>query len=292
MKRKLLIFLLCISLLSAMSVTAFADMGPKPSVHVNLKNLPEGPVYGTLVSADRSTGPSSAWDRDPAHARVKPGEPEYDVWKAFMDYQDGQDPDGYWFLQEWWDCSDGDFAWTYYPPSDFKILLYFPESGAFLSSGICQRYAFDSYFDATPENGVLTVKRSYQTRILPELWGLLCRMVLTVAVELLIGLLFWPWEKDVFRLLIVVNVLTQLLLNLALNVYAYFNGTFILIYGLVYFLLEVAVMVIETLAYNKRMPDAIGDEIPMGKALGYSMVANLCSFALGLVLVRQMPWMF
>ena len=95
-----------------------------------------------------------------------------------------------------------------------------------------------------------------------------------------------------FRLLIVVNVLTQLLLNLALNVYAYFNGTFILIYGLVYFLLEVAVMVIETRAYNKWMPDAIGGEIPMGKALGYSMVANLCSFALGLVLVRQMPWMF
>ena len=136
------------------------------------------------------------------------------------------------------------------------------------------------------------MKRSYQTRILPELWGLLCRMVLTVAVELLIGLLFWPWEKDVFRLLIVVNILTQLLLNLALNVYAYFNGTFILIYGLVYFLLEVAVMVIETRAYNKRMPDAIGGQIPMGKALGYSMVANLCSFVLGLVLVRQMPWMF
>ena len=165
MKRKLLVFLLCAALLCAMSVTVFADMGPKPSVRVTLKNLPEGPVYGTLVSAARSTGPASAWDGDPAHARVKPGEPEYDIWKAFMEYQDGQDPDGYWFLQEWWDCSDGDFAWTYYPPSDFKILLYFPESGAFLSSGICQRYAFDSYFDATPENGVLTVKRSYQTRI-------------------------------------------------------------------------------------------------------------------------------
>lgn len=291
MKRKLLVCLMCAALLAAMSVTVFADMGPKPSVRVTFENLPAGPVYGTLLSADRSTGPSSAWDRDPARARVKPGEPEYEIWKAFVDYQDGQDPDGYWFLQEWWDCSNGQLNWTYYPPSDFKILLYFPESGTFAASPVCQRYAFDSYFNAILENGALTAKVNHQIQ-LTEVWGLLCRMVLTVAVELLIGLLFWPWEKDVFRLLIVVNLLTQLLLNLALNVYAYFHGTFILTYGLVYFLLEVAVMVIETRAYNKRMPDALGGPIPMGKALGYSMVANIASFALGLGLVRQMPWMF
>ena len=288
MKRKLLIFLLCAALLAAMSVTAFADMGPKPSVRVNLKNLPEGPVFGTLLSADRSTGPSSAWDGG-GYAASHPGDEDYAIWKAFVDYQD---PDGYWFLQEWWDCSDGQFAWTYYPPSDFKILLYFPESGEFVSSPVCQRYAFDSYFDATVENGALTVKKSYHTQILPELWGLLCRMAITIAVELIIGLLFWPWKKDVFRLLIWVNILTQLVLNLALNVYAHFRGTFIITYGLVYFLLEIAVMVIETRAYNKHMPDAVGGEIPMGKALGYSMVANLASFVLGLVLVRQMPWMF
>ena len=117
-------------------------------------------------------------------------------------------------------------------------------------------------------------------------------MALTVAVELLIGLLFWPWEKDVFRLLIWVNIFTQLLLNLALNVYANFHGTGLFSLAPFYFLLEIGVMVIETWAYNKRMPEAVGCEIPKGKALGYSMVANIASFALGLVLVRQMPWMF
>lgn len=194
-------------------------------------------------------------------------------------------------LQEWWDCSDGQFAWTYYPPSDFKILLYFPESGEFVSSPVCQRYAFDSYFDATVENGALTAKVNHQIQ-LTEVWGLLCRMAITIAVELIIGLLFWPRKKDVFRLLIWVNILTQLLLNLALNVYVHFHGTFLFTLAPIYFLLEIAVMVIETRAYNKHMPDAVGGEIPMGKALGYSMVANLASFVLGLVLVRQMPWMF
>ncbi|MBQ8670486.1 MAG: hypothetical protein IJ508_04500, partial [Oscillospiraceae bacterium] len=201
------------------------------------------------------------------------------------------DPDGYYFLQWFWDCSEGQLDWTYYPPSDFKILLYFPESGTYLSSGICQRYAFDSYFNATLENGVLTAKVNHQIQ-LTEVWGLLCRMALTVAVELLIGLLFWPWEKDVFRLLIAVNILTQLLLNLALNVYVHFHGTFLFTLVPIYFLLEIAVMVIETWIYRKRMPEAVGCELPMGKALGYSMIANIASFALGLVLVRQMPWMF
>lgn len=288
MKRKVLAFLLCAALLCAMSVTVFADMGPKPSVRVTFQNLPEEPVYGTLLSKTSSTGPASAWDGDPEHAYIQPGAEDSSVWQAFVDYQD---PDGYYFLQWYWDCAAEPLEWTYYPPSDFKILLYFPESGTFASSQICQRYAFDSYFNATLKNGVLTAKVNNQIQ-LTEVWGLLCRMALTVAVELLIGLLFWPWEKDVFRLLIWVNIFTQLLLNLALNVYANFHGTGLFSLAPFYFLLEIAVMVIETWAYNKRMPDAVGGEIPMGKALGYSMVANIASFALGLVLVRQMPWMF
>ena len=288
MKRKLLVFLLFVALLCAMSVTVFADMGPKPSVRVTFKNLPEGPVYGTLLSKTSSTGPASAWDGDPEHAYIQPGAEDSSVWQAFVDYQD---PDGYYFLQWYWDCAAEPLEWTYYPPSDFKILLYFPESGTFASSQICQRHAFDSYFNATLKNGVLTAKVNNQVQ-LTEVWGLLCRMAITVAVELLIGLLFWPWEKDVFRLLIWVNIFTQLLLNLALNVYANFHGTGLFSLAPFYFLLEVAVMAIETRAYNKRMPDAVGGEIPMGKALGYSMVANIASFALGLVLVRQMPWMF
>ena len=288
MKRKLLAFLLCAALLCAMSVTVFADMGPKPSVRVTFQNLPEGPVYGTLLSKTSSTGPASAWDGDPEHAYIQPGAEDSSVWQAFVDYED---PDGYYFLQWYWDCAAEPLEWTYYPPSDFKILLYFPESGTFASSQICQRYAFDSYFNATLKNGVLTAKVNNQVQ-LTEVWGLLCRMALTVAVELLIGLLFWPWEKDVFRLLIWVNIFTQLLLNLALNVYANFHGTGLFSLAPFYFLLEIAVMVIETWAYSKQMPDAVGGKIPLGKALGYSMVANIASFALGLVLVRQMPWMF
>ena len=39
-----------------------------------------------------------------------------------------------------------ELAWTYYPPGDFKILLYYPETETFVSSGIYARYAFDTYY--------------------------------------------------------------------------------------------------------------------------------------------------
>ena len=76
------------------------------------------------------------------HARYEEGEEE--IWQAFVDYQD---PDGFYFLQEIWDCSEaGLLDWTYYPPGTFKILLYFPDSGQFWTSPVYERYAFDSYF--------------------------------------------------------------------------------------------------------------------------------------------------
>ena len=193
------------ALLCAMSVTVFADMGPKPSVRVTFKNLPEGPVYGTLLSKTSSTGPASAWDGDPEHAYIQPGAEDSSVWQAFVDYQD---PDGYYFLQWYWDCAAEPLEWTYYPPSDFKILLYFPESGTFASSQICQRHAFDSYFNATLKNGVLTAKLNNQVQ-LTEVWGLLCRMAITVAVELLIGLLIWCLFRFVPALQFITTVITM-----------------------------------------------------------------------------------
>ena len=78
----ILAFTLCFLL----SVGAFADTGPKPSVHVKLQNLPEGPVYGTLLSKSESTGPAS-YDPD-----YEPQEwdsvQDIAVWRAFQGYED------------------------------------------------------------------------------------------------------------------------------------------------------------------------------------------------------------
>ena len=59
----LILSFLCISM------TVRADMGPKPSVQITFKGLGDELCYGTLLSKDISTGPSTAWDGTEEDAR-------------------------------------------------------------------------------------------------------------------------------------------------------------------------------------------------------------------------------
>ena len=46
-----------------------------------------------------------------------------------------KDEDGYYFLQFFEDCTEtSKFTWGYYPPTKFKILIYFPEHDSFVVS--------------------------------------------------------------------------------------------------------------------------------------------------------------
>ena len=126
--------------------------------------------------------------------------------------------DGYFFLQEWWNCSEtNQLNWTYYPPSPFKILLYFPETDFFYVSPIYERYAFDSYYTVDlsdyTEDGI-SAEESYDYTW--EGISLGARILLTILLELLIALPFGYREKKVLGFLAIVNIITQILLNVAL----------------------------------------------------------------------------
>ena len=123
MKRKLFAFLMSIILVMSFPFTASADIGPKPSVRIQFTGIEGETYYGTLLSERKSTGPATAWDGYEEYRDWKP-ENEKLIWEKFIAYEDA---DGYYFLQEWWDCSEtNQLNWTYYPPNPFKILLYFP----------------------------------------------------------------------------------------------------------------------------------------------------------------------
>ncbi len=287
MKRKLLTVSLVFCLLLSLSVSVYADMGPKPSVRVSFSGLPEGTVYGTLLSKYESYGPHHKpdWSWQDGYYSVQHGDDP--IWQAFAAYDD---VDGYYFLQEWWDCTDHPLEWTYYAPEPFKVLLYFPASGEYLVSAVHERYAYDSYYTAEVQGDMLVLQKSYQWG--GELLGLLTRMVLTIAVELLVALLFGYHDRDTLLLFTKINVLTQLVLNVVLNLYAYFNGLSPWIFIPLYALLEILVVVAEAALYNHYLPLVTSEDQPRGKALGYAIVANLLSFVLGVFLVRTMPQMF
>lgn len=192
MKRKSTALLFCFLMICLLfPIDASADTGPKPSIVIQFKNMGDELCYGTLLSKDKTTGPYSAWDgseKDMPDAVYT----DMDIWRAFVDYEDA---DGYYFLQKTFPCSeDNAIEWTYLPPSPFKILLYYPRTNTFISSGIYEKYAFDSYFsvdmngiDIANVTPVLIAEESYSYA--RELFSLSVRIVVTILLEVCVAFL-------------------------------------------------------------------------------------------------------
>lgn len=289
MKRKLsqlIIVFLCMVMLFPIGVNA--DTGPKPSVRIKFENMGDELCYGTLLAKEESTGPASAWDGKEENINLS--FVDRDIWEAFVNYEDS---DGYYFLQWAWIVSDTkELSWTYYPPNEFKVLLYYPETNTFMVSDVCKRYAFDTYYTVDMDgieigsikydenlssNQRLETFKSYEFK--NEVKALGCRMLITVVVEVLIGLLFKFRNKELLYILFI-NVITQIILNVLLNIYTGFG------YYFVYLSLELLVFVIEAIFYCLMFKKK------KWHCVLYSVVANVSSFVIGLYLANLFPGFF
>ena len=283
---------------TALPITAKADIGPKPSVRIQFKNMGNDLCYGTLLSREKHAGPARVWDGTARNGQLY--DLDRSIWKAFVDYKD---PDGYYFLQRGWTLSEtGEIAWTYYPPENFKILLYYPETETFVSSGSYERYAFDTYYTVDMEdfrigsveynedlstNERINAYRSYNYR--KELLSLAVRILLTIAIEMAVALLFGFQQKKQLQILALVNITTQLLLNLLLNIIHYNAGPLIFIISYVFF--EVIVFALEAGLYCKLLKKVSEKEENWYYIL-YSFVANSASFWVGYYLATVLPGIF
>lgn len=292
-KKIILLFLGTIVLTGMIPMYAHADMGPKPSVVIEIEGLKDEVYYGTLLSERSSNGPLDVMnDSDLAS---KQDDEKYEVWKAFVEYED---EDGFYFLPNINLCEGTDsFCWSYYPPSPFKILLFFPEYDSFVISEIYEEYAFDSYYkvdldgidikNATSDI-VVTATKSYKYG--KEMVSLLVRIVLTILIELGIARLVGYREKKQFRFLILVNVITQVLLNIRLNMIGYHNGSLAL--AIHYVKLELLIFAIEAFLYATVLPVFSEKKARKNRAVIYAFVANLISFIVGMFLAMMLPAIF
>lgn len=294
---------------------AHADMGPKPSVTVDFENLPDERCYGTLLSAYANYGPHAAydgqsnWQNDYFIEHLS--EEEVAIWRKLVDYKDS---DGYYFLQVFSQCRNGKdngIYWGYYPPSPFKILLYFPERDTFVSSGIYERYAFHSYYsvnisgddiDVTATTPQITAKRSYDYTW--EIFALIFRIIATILAELGVAWLFKLRKKHQILTILIVNIITQIALNVSLYLINYINGGLLLFF--IYIPCELAVFVIEAIAYAFILPryedpntrriyrseETKAIAPTNGYVVLYAFCANAISFVVGFVLSLIMPGMF
>lgn len=287
MKRKLsqLIFVfLC--MITMFPVGISGDTGPKPSVRIQFKNMGDELCYGTLLSKEESTGPARAWDG--SEEDINLNFVDRDIWEAFVNYEDS---DGYYFLQWAWKVNDTkELSWTYYPPNEFKVLLYYPESNTFVVSDVCKRYAFDTYYTVDMDGQKMTsveydkslsgdsrlnVFKSYDLK--NEIVGLIGRMAITVVIEMVIGLLFGFRKKELLYILLI-NIITQILLNVLLNVLPFDY--------LYYLLLEILVLVVEGVFY------CLVFKKKKWYCLLYALTANVSSFVIGFFLANLFPGLF
>lgn len=290
--RRFFAIVLCTCLLFAvLPTTARADMGPKPSVVVTFTGLEYEIYYATLLSKSESTGPHSVVAPEEAAAYQGDSPEERAAFQKFAAYQD---PDGYYFLGFIQDCSaSNQIRWGYYPPSEFKILLYFPAQDSLeVSQSTYGTYAFDSYYRADlsdlSQSGTFSAVRSYDHT--GELLSLLARIVLTIALELLLALPFGYRAKKQLLLIGLVNLVTQVVLNVALNLIRFQYGPWAFL-GY-YFVLELLVFVVETVVYVLCLSRFSDKPAPYWKAVAYALVANVASFVAGLCLAAAMPGIF
>ena len=285
-QKKIWAFLICIIMaVSMLPLFASADIGPKPSVSVTIEGAAGERYFATLLSERKSTGPASAYDG--SYARYTADDEEYDIWETFVAYEDS---DGYYFLQEFWDCTGkNSFRWGYYPPDPFKILLYFPEQDVFVSTGIYERYAFDTYYQVSLEDfEVVSVEKNYDYTL--EVVNLMARILITILVELLLALLFGLRSKRQLALLTGINVSTQIILNVSLNIINYNKGYFAFVFY--YILLELLVLTIEAVVYGAVFRREKYGTVSKTRAIAYAFVANAVSFGAGLWIAQQVPGIF
>lgn len=181
--------------------------------------------------------------------------------------------------------------WTYYPPTPFKILLYFPETDSFYVSDIYERYAFDSYFSVDLSEyatSPITARQSYDYTW--EVISLVARIVLTIALELAIALLFGYREKKALGFLAIVNVITQVVLNVALNIINYRSGS--MGFTFAFICMEILVFAIEAITYKAVLHRYSEKEKVNRRGVTYALVANTASFAIGLWLAHLIPGIF
>ena len=295
--KKIYRIFICFTLFLAffsMPLTANADTGPKPSVVVNFDGIDDQVYYATLLSERESTGPWSL------------GNDYYDYMgdeSVFWKFSEYEDSDGYYFLSFMDDCSEDDtLDWGYYPPEKFKILVYFPETDQFVcSEGVCERYAFDSYFTAkiSGENVsadmddvssdastlAMSVQQSYDYS--QETISLIARVIITIAIEIVIALLFGYRNKKSLQIIVITNIITQIVLNVLLNLINYYGGHALFILNYVW--MEIVVFIIEAMVFSKLVD---GKHVEFKRGVPYALVANVASLIVGMAIAQVLPGIF
>lgn len=259
-----------------------ADTGPKPYVEISVNGDCEN-LYLTLLSKYDSYGPYSSTSN---YYNDYFSEEEKAIDKKFSSYKD---KDGLYYLHVVGDLKDNKFKWGYFPPSEFKILIYDSLNDKFITDdNIYETYAFGSFYSVKLNGESFSVEKSYNYT--KEVLSFIIRLLTCIIIEVCIALLFKIYKQE---LLVVLgaNIITQLALNLILSFYIYYNGAQLLFY-ILYFGLELFIILVELAIYYWGI-NKVGEKYNykpknlLYLAL-YTITANVLSFGAGFLIYYLM----
>ncbi len=259
------IFLL-ISLIG--TITVSADMGPKPASYITIKGI-EG-EYVACFAAKEAWGPNYDYEFWEDY-KTKPIQ-----YNPIMEYKDDE---GFKWITCYYKCNgESEIKFTYYCPEEYKIVIY--QNDQFLiATEALEMYAYSTYYEIDFSTGTVTspenikVIKTYD--YFSEILNLFLRIVLTLAIELGLFFLFRLYTKRNFMVVLIVNLITQIFLNVAANISLYNSGSLSALFLL--FPLEFAILIIEFIAYQILLKDKKRWIISL-----YAILANILSFGLGL----------
>ena len=265
----ILIFLLMFSI---GTTTVSADMGPKPASYITIKGI-EG-EYVACFAAKNAWGPNYDYEHWIEY------EIDYVKYNPIMEYKDEE---GFKWITNYYKCSgESKISFTYYCPDEYKIVIY--QNDEFLiATEALEMYAYSTYYEidfstgtvSTPQDIKVTKTYDYFSEIL----NLIVRIILTLVIELGLFFLFRLYSKRNFKVVLITNLVTQIFLNVAINISLYNSGYMDALFLL--FALEFVVLIIEFIAYQILLKEKKRWVIIL-----YPIIANALSFGLGLFIFR------
>ncbi len=277
----LLAFALALCFVLCSVSTAFADMGPKASTIINISGI-EGDYAATLLSLRAYAGP---WSTEMTYESSNEWQAcSEEDWMRFKEYNDD---DGYYFIGFVKSFSgDAELRWTYMRPDNFKLLIYSEETDEYYISKPMECYAFASVYNAKIIDGELQLTEVHS--FAGRLAALIFRIAMTIAIELLTAVTFGFKTKKHILIILVVNILTQVLLNILLIGYE----PVFFFYVIRYAGAELIVLIAESAIYTSGFKKIDEYTATKKKIIPYAIVANIASFVLGYLISFLMPEFF
>lgn len=289
MKRSLRIAVLALLAVTALTVTALADTGPKPQLTIRVENAPEEPYYLDILAEGNYEDAASSFDGlEWSYSDEEIAALDQELLEALR----AAVPEGWHACTAegstgapmWGDLypdEDGLHTFGYHGVPDTYRVLMVTKSGEVFLSEVCTRKVLQSSATVDWAGRTVTVPPTWAGYVLQFLSTFLPTILLEGVLLMLFGF-FWKRNWKPFLL---VNLVTQGGLALYFSLQAVQNGVS---YG--YFLLfipaEIAIALVEAGLYTQLLTGR-----SRRRAFVYGLTANICSAALGFALVEPV-WRF